>query len=94
MLDAALSGPAPNLQQDVQDNHIEKAQGQKVNNPMIGEFDLKVAKLYGMLPADASDSCMGRTDPLAVGHDNPQGDLIAQQIQSATSGRLFVRLPA
>jgi alkyl hydroperoxide reductase subunit AhpC len=28
---------------------------------MIGDSDLKVSKLYGMLPADAGDSCSGRT---------------------------------
>ena len=28
---------------------------------MIGDSDLKVAKLYGMLPADAGDTCAGRT---------------------------------
>ena len=40
---------------------IEKAMGNKVNYPMIGDADLNVAKLYGMLPADAGDSCAGRT---------------------------------
>lgn len=40
---------------------IEKAQGHQVNYPMIGDSDLKVAKLYGMLPADAGDTCAGRT---------------------------------
>jgi len=40
---------------------IEKVQGNKVNYPMIGDSDLKVSKLYGMLPADAGDTCAGRT---------------------------------
>ena len=40
---------------------IEKTQGNKVNYPMIGDSDLKVSKLYGMLPADAGDSCSDRT---------------------------------
>jgi alkyl hydroperoxide reductase subunit AhpC len=40
---------------------IEKAMGHKVTYPMIGDSDLSVAKLYGMLPADAGDSCAGRT---------------------------------
>ena len=31
------------------------------NYPMIGDPELKIAKLYGMLPADAGDSCEGRT---------------------------------
>ena len=40
---------------------IEATQGHKVNFPMIGDPDLKVAKLFGMLPADAGDSSEGRT---------------------------------
>ena len=32
---------------------IEETQGHKVNYPMIGDPELKVAKLYDMLPADA-----------------------------------------
>src|ERR1700683_831124 len=40
---------------------IEETQGHKVNYPMIGDPELKVAKLYDMLPADAGDSCEGRT---------------------------------
>jgi len=40
---------------------IETATGQKVDYPLIGDRDLKVAKLYDMLPADAGDSSDGRT---------------------------------
>ena len=40
---------------------IEKSQGHKVGYPMIGDSDLNVAKLYGMLPADAGDTSAGRT---------------------------------
>ena len=40
---------------------IEDVKGHKVNYPMIGDSDLKVAKLYDMLPGDAGDSCEGRT---------------------------------
>jgi alkyl hydroperoxide reductase subunit AhpC len=40
---------------------IEETQGNKVTYPMIGDSDLNVAKLYGMLPADAGDTCAGRT---------------------------------
>ena len=40
---------------------IEETQGTAVNFPMIGDTDLKVAKLYGMLPAEAGESCEGRT---------------------------------
>lgn len=40
---------------------IEETQGAAVNYPMIGDPELKVAKLYDMLPADAGTSCDGRT---------------------------------
>ena len=40
---------------------IEETQGHKVNYPMIGDPELKVAKLYDMLPAETGDSCEGRT---------------------------------
>jgi thioredoxin-dependent peroxiredoxin len=40
---------------------IEETQGHKVNYPMIGDPELKIAKLYGMLPADAGDTSDGRT---------------------------------
>ena len=40
---------------------IERTQGHKVNYPMIGDPQLKVAKLYGMLPAEAGETCAGRT---------------------------------
>jgi alkyl hydroperoxide reductase subunit AhpC len=40
---------------------IEETQGAAPNFPMIGDPDLKVAKLYGMLPASAGDSSAGRT---------------------------------
>jgi alkyl hydroperoxide reductase subunit AhpC len=40
---------------------IERTQGNKVYYPMVGDPELKVAKLYGMLPADAGDTSAGRT---------------------------------
>jgi alkyl hydroperoxide reductase subunit AhpC len=40
---------------------IEETQGHKVNYPMIGDPELKIAKAYDMLPAEAGDSCEGRT---------------------------------
>lgn len=40
---------------------IEKAMGHPVRYPMIGDSDLKVAKLYDMLPEDAGTSSEGRT---------------------------------
>ena len=52
---------------DPVDNHskwardIEETQGHAVNFPMIGDTDLKVAKLYNMLPADEKGTAEGRT---------------------------------
>ena len=40
---------------------IEDVSGNKVNYPMIGDPELKVAKLYNMLPADAGETSEGRT---------------------------------
>ena len=40
---------------------IEETQGNAPNFPMIADVDLKVAKLYGMLPEDAGTSADGRT---------------------------------
>jgi thioredoxin-dependent peroxiredoxin len=40
---------------------IEETQGHKVKFPMIGDPQLKIAKLYDMLPADAGDTSEGRT---------------------------------
>ena len=40
---------------------IEETQGHKVNYPMIGDPELKIAKLYDMLPADAGNTSEGRT---------------------------------
>ena len=52
---------------DPVDNHakwavdIEETQGAKVTYPMIGDTDLKVAKLYNMLPAEEAGTSEGRT---------------------------------
>lgn len=40
---------------------IEETQGHKVTYPMIGDPTLAVAKLYGMLPAEAGNTSEGRT---------------------------------
>jgi thioredoxin-dependent peroxiredoxin len=40
---------------------IEEVGGHKVNYPMIGDPELKIAKLYDMLPGDAGDTSEGRT---------------------------------
>lgn len=50
----------------VDDHHawakdIEETQGNAINYPMIGDEDLKVAKLYNMLPAGEEGTSEGRT---------------------------------
>jgi alkyl hydroperoxide reductase subunit AhpC len=40
---------------------IKETQGHAPNYPMIGDTELKVSKLYGMLGADLEGSCEGRT---------------------------------
>src|SRR5215204_2206316 len=40
---------------------IAETQGHAPNFPMIADSDLKVAKLYGMLPAGAGETSEGRT---------------------------------
>jgi len=40
---------------------IEETQGHKVTYPLIGDPDLKIAKLYDMLPEDDGDAAAGRT---------------------------------
>ena len=40
---------------------IEETQGHKVNYPMIGDTELKIAKLYNMLPAESGHTSEGRT---------------------------------
>jgi alkyl hydroperoxide reductase subunit AhpC len=43
---------------------IRDVGGYDVNYPLIGDPELKIAKLYDMLAADAGDSCEGRTPAL------------------------------
>ena len=40
---------------------IEEVSGNKVDYPVVGDSDLKVAKLYNMLPADETGNAEGRT---------------------------------
>ncbi|MGE0626495.1 MAG: peroxiredoxin [Hyphomicrobiaceae bacterium] len=40
---------------------IEETQGTAPNYPMIGDTDLKISKLYGMLPASTGGTSEGRT---------------------------------
>jgi alkyl hydroperoxide reductase subunit AhpC len=43
---------------------IQETQGHAVNYPMIGDPELKVSKLYEMLPAEEGDTSEGRTPAL------------------------------
>src|SRR5215211_2055333 len=55
------------LSVDPTDNHakwaddIRETQGHAPNYPMIGDPNLKISKLYGMLPASTSGTSQGRT---------------------------------
>jgi alkyl hydroperoxide reductase subunit AhpC len=55
------------LSVDPTDNHqrwsrdIEETQGYAPNYPLIADTDLKISKLYGMLPATLEGTCEGRT---------------------------------
>ena len=40
---------------------IELSQGHAVTYPLIGDPELKIVKLYDMLPAESGDTCEGRT---------------------------------
>ena len=40
---------------------IEETQGHALNYPVISDADFHVSKLYGMLPAETSGDCGGRT---------------------------------
>jgi thioredoxin-dependent peroxiredoxin len=42
-------------------NDIEETQGSKVDYPLISDSDLKVSKLYNMLPAEETGTSEGRT---------------------------------
>jgi alkyl hydroperoxide reductase subunit AhpC len=73
---------------------IEETQGSAVNYPMIGDPELKVAKLYDMLPEEAGDSSEGRTAadnaPVrAVFFISPDKKIRAMMTYPMTSGRNF-----
>jgi alkyl hydroperoxide reductase subunit AhpC len=73
---------------------IEETQGHAVNYPLIGDSELKVAKLYDMLPAEAGDTSDGRTAAdnaavRAVFFISPDKKIKAMLIYPMTSGRNF-----
>ena len=75
-------------------NDIKETQGQAPNYPMIGDTDLSISKLYGMLPADTVGTCEGRTpadnqtvrNVLVIGPDKKVKLMIAYPM---TTGRNF-----
>ncbi len=75
-------------------NDIEESQGHAVNYPLIGDPELKVAKLYDMLPDDAGDSADGRTavdnaTARTVFLIGPDKKIKAMLIYPMSSGRNF-----
>jgi alkyl hydroperoxide reductase subunit AhpC len=75
-------------------NDIKETQGYAPNYPMIGDTDLKISKLYGMLGANAGETCEGRTaadnqtvrNVFVVGPDKKVKLIIAYPM---TTGRNF-----
>ncbi len=73
---------------------IEESQGHAVNYPLIGDPELKVAKLYDMLPDNAGDSADGRTavdnaTARTVFLIGPDKKIKAMLIYPMSSGRNF-----
>ena len=73
---------------------IEETQGHKVTFPLIGDPELKVAKLYDMLPEEAGDTSKGRTAAdnatvRSVFLVGPDKTIKAMLIYPMSSGRNF-----
>ena len=69
-------------------NDIKETQGHAPNYPLIGDTDLSVSKLWGMLPATLQGSCDGRTpaDNQTVRNTAADGEA-----QSRDAGQLEAR---
>ena len=72
---------------------IKDVSGHEVNFPMIGDYDLKVSKLYNMLPAEETET-VGRTAAAnatvrTVYIIGPDKKIRAMLIYPMTSGRNF-----
>src|SRR6476659_2934768 len=73
---------------------IEETQGHAVKYPLIGDPELKVAKLYDMLPAEAGNTSQGRTPALnatvrSVFVVGPDKKIKAMLTYPMTTGRNF-----
>lgn len=73
---------------------IQETQGHAVNYPIIGDPELKVAKLYDMLPEDAGETSEGRTPAdnatvRSVFIIGPDKKIKAMLTYPMTSGRNF-----
>lgn len=73
---------------------IKDATGREVNYPLIGDPELKVAKLYDMLPEDAGETAEGRTAAdnatvRSVFLIGPDKKIRAMLIYPMSSGRNF-----
>jgi alkyl hydroperoxide reductase subunit AhpC len=73
---------------------IEETQGHKVNYPLIGDPELKVAKAYDMLPASAGTTSEGRTPAdnatvRSVFVIGPDKKIKAMLVYPMTTGRNF-----
>jgi alkyl hydroperoxide reductase subunit AhpC len=94
--DTKILGLSVDSSQDNRDwlPDIEEVSGNKVDYPVVGDSDLKVAKLYNMLPADETGSAKGRTAAdnatvRAVYIIGPDKKIRAMLLYPMSSGRNF-----